>query len=733
MLGEIKHNDRKYHGKADTDYFQTRNIILALGKLAFQQLEKCNLIFCEEDLRECDIDVKEVSVYSGVCTQIFREESGLHLGKMFSFVHLSVQEFLAALYTFLSFIFNNTNVLDQKKKRFFKRSTMSDFLMNAVDKALQSENGHLDLFLRFLLGLSLESNQTLLRGLLTQTENSSHSTEETVKYIKKKIRENPSPEKSINLFHCLNELKDHSLVHEVQTYLNRGRGHRLRGARLSPVQWSTIVFVLLNSEEELDEFDLSKYDPSEECLLRLLPVVTASRKAVLMKFTQGSVHVGLRWDVHSVDDDQGELLRKVERTKLEGEVSIYCSIKEEGCAALAATLTSNPSSYLRELNLNLNEPGDSGVKQLSALLEDPHCKLEKLHLSDCSITDEGCAALASALTSNPSSHLRELNLDYNKPGDSGVKQLSALLEDPHCKLEKLHLSDCSITEEGCAALASALTSNPSSHLRELNLDYNKPGDSGVKQLSALLEDPHCKLEKLDLSDCSITDEGCAALASALRSNPSSHLRELNLDYNKPGDSGVKQLSALLEDPHCKLEKLDLSRCSITEEGCAALASALRSNPSSHLRELYLFSNKARDSGVKQLSALLEDPHCKLEKLDLFWCSITDEGCAALASALRSNPSSHLRELNLNLNKPGDSGVKQLSAVLEDPHCKLEKLNLSWCSITEEGCAALASALRSNPSSHLRELNLNLNKLGDAGVKQLSALLEHPHCKLEKLE
>ncbi|KAK1803506.1 hypothetical protein P4O66_020934 [Electrophorus voltai] len=98
--------------------------------------------------------------------------------------------------------------------------------------------------------------------------------------------------------------------------------------------------------------------------------------------------------------------------------------------------------------------------------------------------------------SNPSSHLRELNLTYNKPGDSGVKQLSALLEDPHCKLEKLHLSGCSIPEEGCAALSSALKSNPSSYLRELNLNYNNPGDSGVKQLSTLLEDPNCKLEIL---------------------------------------------------------------------------------------------------------------------------------------------------------------------------------------------------------------------------------------------
>ncbi|XP_076835818.1 NACHT, LRR and PYD domains-containing protein 3-like isoform X2 [Brachyhypopomus gauderio] len=687
LIFQIKHKDRKYQDKTDPDPHQTRSIVMALGKLAFQQLEKGNLIFYEEDLRECGIDVKEVSVYSGVCTQIFREESVLHLGKVFSFVHLSVQEFLAALYAFLSFINNNTNMLENQNKRFFKRPTMSNFLMDAVDKALETENGHLDLFLRFLLGLSLESNQTLLRDIKIQTGSCSHVKEETIFYIKEMIKKNPSSEKSTNLFHCLNELKDDSLVQEVQTYMNRGGNCRLPGARLSPAEWSTLVFVLLNLE--LDEFDLSKYGSSEECLLRLLPVVTASRKADLSG----------------------------------------CSIREEGCAALCSALRSNPSSHLRELNLNYNDPGDSGVKQLSSLLEDPHCKLEILQLSFCSITKEGCAALCSALRSNPSSHLIELNLTYNELGDSGVKQLSAVLEDSYCKLEKLQLSDCGIREEGCAALCSALCS---SHLRELNLNNNNPGDSGVKQLSALLEDPHCKLEKLQLSDCGIREEGCAALCLALRSNPSSHLRELNLTYNNPGDLVVKRLSALLEDPLCKLEKLQLSGCSITEEGCAALCSALRSNPSSHLRELNLNYNQLGDSGVKQLSGLLEDPHCNLEKLQLSDCGIREEGCAALCLALRSNPSSHLRQLNLNYNQLGDSGVNWLSALLEDPLCKLEKLHLSHCSITEEGCAALCSALRSNPSSHLRELNLNDNEPGDSVLKQLSALLEDPHCRLQKL-
>ncbi|KAK3540649.1 hypothetical protein QTP70_034466 [Hemibagrus guttatus] len=281
LIFQIKHKDQRYHQKCDPHLHQTRESILGLGQLAFHQLEKGNLIFYEEDMRDCGIDVREVSVYSGMCTQIFSEEFGLHLRKVFSFVHLTVQEVLAALYAFLSFI--SRNVTEQQTTDLsdvFRKSNMFEFVISAVDKALQSENGHLDPFLRFLLGLSLESNQTLLRGLIPQTGSSSHSKQETVEYIKRKIRETPSPEKSINLFHCLNELQDHSLIQEVQMHQNRGNYRCLRGTRLSPAQWSALVFVLLNSEQDLDVIDLSKYDPSEECLLMLLPGVKSSRKAV---------------------------------------------------------------------------------------------------------------------------------------------------------------------------------------------------------------------------------------------------------------------------------------------------------------------------------------------------------------------------------------------------------------------------------------------------------------------
>ncbi|XP_072530357.1 NACHT, LRR and PYD domains-containing protein 3-like [Salminus brasiliensis] len=681
LIFQIKHSSQKYQERSDVD--QTRKIILALGKLAFQQLEKGNLIFYEEDLKECGIDVREVSVYSGVCTQIFREEFGLQLGRVFSFVHLSVQEFLAALYAFLIFKSEKQNVL-LPAFCLFKKSKMSHFLKSAVDKALQSENGHLDLFLCFLLGLSLQSNQNLLRGLLTQTENSSHTKEDIVKYIKEMVWKNLSTEKTVSLFHCLNELDDHSLVQEVQTYLDRGGPSGLSRVKLTPAQWSAVAFLMLNSEEELNEFDLRKFDISEQCLLRLLPVVKASRNIMLNN----------------------------------------CSMSEDGCVALVSALKSNPS-HLRVLNLNHNNPGESGVKLLCDLLKDPCCKLESLQLSECSIREEGCAALVSALRLNPS-HLRELNLSSNKIGESGVKLLSDLLKNSWFKVENLQLADCSITQEGCVSLISALKSNPS-HLRELNLNYNNPGESGVKLLCDLLNDAHFKLEKLQLCACNLTEKS-VFLTSAFSSN-SSHLRELNLGNNKLQDSGVKLLSAGLRKPQCKLKKLLLNYCRITEEGCTALVSALKSNPS-HLRELNLNSNKPGESGVKLLSDLLKAPRFKLEKLLLCWCNLTDTSCRALASALSSKPLS-LRELDLSYNELQDSGVKLLSAALVNPDCKLETLGLRCCDLTEKSCAALASALSLNLS--LRELVLSSNDLQDSGVKLLTAGLGNPHCKLERLE
>uniref|UniRef100_A0A8B9HMR9 NACHT, LRR and PYD domains-containing protein 3-like n=1 Tax=Astyanax mexicanus TaxID=7994 RepID=A0A8B9HMR9_ASTMX len=421
--------------------------ILKLAQLAFLQLQKGQLIFYENDLKDCDIDVDQALVYSGVCTQIFRKDE-----TVFTFVHLSFQEFLAALYVFLTFSPEWNPFLQSfwEKIKWKAWHSLCDLHKTAVNKALQSENGHLDLFLRFLLGLSLQSNQRLLKSLQPQRLIREENLAKTSDYIKKKINESKSSERCINLFHCLSELKDNSLMATVQNYLRSG--DRSNQA-LSSAEWSALVFVLLMSEETQETFELKKYRGSDEGLRRLLAVVKQTKQALLD----------------------------------------HCNLGVESCELLTTVLSSD-SSPLRELDMSNNNLQDSGVMPLLDGLKSHYCKLEILSLCCCSLTMECCETLASALSS-ASSVLKELDLSYNELKNRGVQLLSEGLKKPHCKLAILRLSLCMITDKGFSYLASALISNPS-HLKELDLRYNYPGESGKELLSARQEDSQCSLKRL---------------------------------------------------------------------------------------------------------------------------------------------------------------------------------------------------------------------------------------------
>ncbi|XP_049323953.1 NACHT, LRR and PYD domains-containing protein 3-like isoform X4 [Astyanax mexicanus] len=424
-----------------------RTMLLKLAKLAFNQLMKGNVMFYEEDLRECGIDLTEASVYSGICTEIFREECVLYQRKVYSFVHLSFQEFLAAFYVFHCYLSKNTEELRNFKpqhRKWPENVPLDELLRGAVSKASESLNGHLDLFLRFLLGISLDSSQKVLQSLLIHTESTSETIKKTVTYIKCLIStKDLDTDRYVNLFLCLTEMKDQHLSKQIAKYISSNKSSR---KELSGSECLALSYVLQTSEEVLDELDLKKYSTSRIAYMKLLPAVNNCRKALL-----GG-----------------------------------CGLTLKDCKTICCALKSE-SSCLRELDLSNNDLQDSGVELLSAGMKSSHCKLETLRLARCNLGQKMCKNLGSVLKLE-SSCLKELDLSNNDLQDSGVELLSAGMKSSHCKLETLRLSGCMVTEKGCSSLAVALSSSHS-HLKELDLTYNHPGESGQQLLSSRPEDP----------------------------------------------------------------------------------------------------------------------------------------------------------------------------------------------------------------------------------------------------
>ncbi|KAL4009262.1 hypothetical protein ACER0C_003114 [Sarotherodon galilaeus] len=427
LLVQTKRKKNKYHEGHETSPQELteadREVLLKLGRLAFEHLEKGNIMFYQEDLEQCGLDVTEASVYSGVCTEIFKRECVIFQKPVYCFVHLSIQEFLAAVYMFHCFTNRKIEVvndllgqsLKEKKHshltlksfkgkivRFFGHAISQDslhqfndprfpsldvFLSRVTEKSLESKTGHLDMFVRFLHGLCLESNQRLLGGLLGQTEISPETIQRVINNLKEMNSDKISPDRSINIFHCLMEMNNLSLFQEIQEFL---KSENRSEKELSEIHCSALAYMLQMSEEVLDELDLQKYNTSNRGRHRLISAVRNCRKARLAE----------------------------------------CGLSENHCEVVASALKSNPS-HLTELDMSNNDLQDLAGKLLCAGLESPNCRLETLSLSGCLITEEGSTSLASALSSNPS-HLRELDLSYNHPDSC---QLTIDTNTVHTKLQ----------------------------------------------------------------------------------------------------------------------------------------------------------------------------------------------------------------------------------------------------------------------------------------------------------
>uniref|UniRef100_A0A672FLY5 NACHT domain-containing protein n=1 Tax=Salarias fasciatus TaxID=181472 RepID=A0A672FLY5_SALFA len=436
----------KYHEGPETgpqELTETdRELLLKLGRMALKHLDRGNILFYQEDLEQCGLDVTEASLYSGICTQIFRRESVIFQKAVYSFIHLSVQEFLAAVSMFHCFTSRKTDGL----KAFFREghsfTSLDDFLKVILQKSLRSQNGHLDLFVRFLHGFCLESNQRLLEGLLGRTEISPETIQRVIQNLKKISSEKVSPDRSINIFHCLMEMKDLSCRLTSRPVLS-GSHYRLSDCGLSDPHYEVISSALTSDPSHLKLLDLSN-NILKDSSMKILCSGLESPNCKL------------------------ETLRSVHCLKLE-PVGV-CFIE------IPITLITSTSIFVVQ----------------------SHFFLSLFRLMDCRLSEINCSSLASALKSNPSlqNHLEHLDLSRNPDlQDSGVEQLCGFLQSPLCGLQTLRLRGCSLSEISCSSLASALKSNPS-HLKELDLDYNQLQAPDVQQLVDLQQSPDCSLQTL---------------------------------------------------------------------------------------------------------------------------------------------------------------------------------------------------------------------------------------------
>ncbi|XP_059816909.1 NACHT, LRR and PYD domains-containing protein 3-like [Hypanus sabinus] len=437
------YNILKNHGR---EIERPRDVFLRVGQMAYRGVSEKKIVFTDGDLIKFNLQPSQF--LSGFLMELLEREDSAH-SVVYTFPHLTIQEFVAAVAQFLT--------------------VHPEDILKFLTEAHKTEDGRFEVFLRFVAGLS---NPMTARGLEEFLGPFPHqATCRVIDWVKEEVKRqsgntgDTDKRRLLNTLHYLFESQNRGLA---QAALGSLKTLSFSEMTLTPVDCAVLSHAI-GLCDTIKELDLQSCHIQCEGIQRLGPGLNKCQELRLGENDLGDSGVKL------VSAALRNPECKIQTLGLRG-----VGLTDSGAEDLVSALSTNPS--LTELDLSNNELGDSGVKLVSAALRNSECKIQTLWLTRVGLTDSGAEDLVSALSTNPS--LTELELSGNKLGDSGVKLVSAALRNPECKIQKLELRGVGLTDSGAEDLVSALSTNPS--LTELSLGSNSLTDRSVPGLRRLI-------------------------------------------------------------------------------------------------------------------------------------------------------------------------------------------------------------------------------------------------------
>ncbi|CAK7303360.1 NLR family CARD domain-containing protein 3 [Vulpes lagopus] len=690
--------DRQEKGKASPRIEQvahsSRKMVGTLGRLAFHGLVRKKYVFYEQDLKAFGVDL--TLVQSTLCGCFLQREETLASSTAYCFSHLSLQEYVAAAYYYSASKRAIFDLFTEGGMSWPRLGFLTHF-RSAAQRAMQAEDGRLDVFLRFLSGLLSPRVNALLAGsLLAQGEHQGYRAE-VAELLQGCLRPNVAIcARAVNILHCLHELQCTELARSVEEAMESGG---LAGLT-SPQHRAALAYLLQVSDACAQEANLSLC-LSRGVLQSLLPQLLYCRS--------------LRLDNNQFQDPVMELLGSVlsgKDCRIQRISLAENQISNKGAKALARALLVNRS--LTALDLRSNSIGPQGAKALADALK-INRTLAFLSLQSNEIRDNGARSMAEALATNRT--LSVLHLQKNTIGPVGAQLIAETLKQNR-SLKELIFSSNSIGDGGAEALAKALRVNQG--LESLDLQSNSISDAGVAALTGALC-ANQALTSLNLRENSISPEGAQELARALRSN--STLKNLDLTANLLHDQGAQAIAVAMRENQA-LTSLHLQWNFIQAGAAKALGQALQLNRS--LTSLDLQENAIGDEGASAVASALKT-NATLTALYLQAASIGARGAQALGDALAMNGT--LEILDLRGNAIGVAGAKALANALK-VNSSLQRLNLQENSLGMDGAICVATALSGNHG--LQHINLQGNHIGESGARMISEAIKTnaPSCTVE---